>query len=86
MEKKVSIINESGLHIRPASNFVKVASKYKSNIEIIYGNSKINGKSIMGIMSLGVTKGNEIIISAKGEDEEKALNELVELVENGFGE
>ena len=50
MEKKVTIINETGLHARPASMFVKKASEFKSSVELIYGGEKVNAKSIMGIM------------------------------------
>ncbi|MDD7182206.1 HPr family phosphocarrier protein [Peptostreptococcus porci] len=86
MEKKVTIINETGLHARPASLFVKKASEFKSSVELVHDGEKVNAKSIMGIMKLGLAKGTEIIIETHGEDEEQALNEMVQLVENGFGE
>ncbi|MGP1618473.1 HPr family phosphocarrier protein [Peptostreptococcus stomatis] len=86
MEKKVTIINETGLHARPASMFVKKASEFKSSVELIYGGEKVNAKSIMGIMKLGLAKGTEVVIETHGEDEELALNSIVELIESGFGE
>lgn len=86
MEKKVTIVNETGLHARPASMFVKKASEFKSAVELIYNGEKVNAKSIMGIMKLGLAKGTEVVISTSGEDEEEALNAMVELVESGFGE
>ncbi|KOA18105.1 phosphocarrier protein HPr [Clostridium homopropionicum DSM 5847] len=86
MEKTVVIKNEKGIHIRPAGEFVKTASKYKSQVQIDFKGKKVNGKSVMILMSLGLKKGNEITIITNGEDAEEALNALVELVESGFGE
>ena len=86
MEKKVTIINETGLHARPASMFVKKASEFKSSVELIHDGEKVNAKSIMGIMKLGLAKGTEVVIETHGEDEDLALNSIVELIESGFGE
>ncbi len=66
--------------------FVKKAAEFKSTVEVIAKGKTVNAKSIMGIMSLGLAKGDELTISAKGEDEETAVNTLVELIESGFGE
>ncbi|WP_432408109.1 HPr family phosphocarrier protein [Wukongibacter sp. M2B1] len=84
--KRVKLVNEAGLHARPASMFVKEANKFKSDVEIAKGDKRFNGKSIMGILSLGVQKGEYISIETNGEDENLALEALVELVENGFCE
>ncbi|SHH12993.1 HPr family phosphocarrier protein [Tepidibacter thalassicus] len=86
MEKKVIIKNESGIHARPAGVFVKKASEFKSQVEIVFNGKKVNAKSIMGLMSLGLSKGDEITIVANGEDAQNAVNELAALVESGFGE
>lgn len=86
MEKQVVIMNETGLHARPAAIFVKTANKYKCNITINKEGKSANAKSIMSILSLGVSKGNKISIHASGVDEEKALNELISLIEDRFGE
>ena len=86
MEKTVTIKNASGLHARPAGMFVKKASEFKSTVEIKAKNKVVNAKSIMGIMSLGLGQGDTITIVANGDDEEKAVNSLVELIEGGFGE
>ena len=86
MERLVSIKNATGLHARPAGMFVKKAAEFKSTVEVIAKGKTVNAKSIMGIMSLGLAKGDELTISAKGEDEETAVNTLVELIESGFGE
>ena len=66
--------------------FVKKAAEFKATVEVIAKGKTVNAKSIMGIMGLGLAKGDELTISAKGEDEETAVNTLVELIESGFGE
>ena len=87
MEKiTVKLINKHGLHARPAAAFVQEANKFDSDIEIIYQGMKVNGKSIIGIMSLGAFYGEEITIVARGRDEEEAIKALAELVTNEFEE
>lgn len=78
--EEVILQNETGLHARPASMFVKEASKFKSDIKLLKGEKEYNAKSIMGILSMGVTKGDKITIQAEGEDEETAVKELVNFV------
>ena len=80
-EKKVKINNETGLHARPASQLVNTAGKFDSKIEIVLDNKEVNAKSIMGIMSLGIGKGDEIILRADGDDAEAAVSALVEFIE-----
>ena len=84
--KKMIITNKSGLHARPASLFVELANKFKSEIFIKKENITVNAKSIMGVMTLGVGKNTELIIQAKGLDEEEALDRLVKIIESGFNE
>ena len=86
MEKIVVIKNETGLHARPAGMFVKKASEFTSTIEVKCKGKVVNAKSIMGIMSLGLGQGDELTVVANGEDQEAAVNALVELIEGGFGE
>lgn len=86
VEQKVKIINSIGLHARPASLFVKEANQYLSDVQLIKDTKNVNGKSIMGIMSLGAKKDEEITIRVNGEDEEVCLIKLIELIESGFGE
>ena len=86
ISKEVTILNATGLHARPASMFVQEAGKYKSEINIIKGEKKINAKSIMGIMAGGISKGTVITIKADGEDEQAAMDALAGLIENKFGE
>ena len=86
MEKKVIIKNESGIHARPAALLVKKASEFECAVEIDFNGKKVNAKSIMGIMSLGASKGSEITVITDGADADKAANEVAKLIESGFGE
>jgi len=80
------IKNKLGLHARAASLFVKLSSKYESEITICKDGVSVNGKSILGIMTLAACEGQEITICAEGRDAQQALDELAMLVENRFGE
>ena len=84
--KNVTIENPTGLHARPASIFIKTATQFKSKINIIKDEKEVSAKSMLSLLSLGLTKGTEIIISADGEDEKDAVDTLVELVISRFGE
>lgn len=86
IEKKVKIVNKAGMHTRPASAIVKIASKYKSDFYIVKNNFRINGKSIIGVMTLAAEQGSELTLELDGEDEVKASEELVKFFEDGFGE
>lgn len=80
VEKQFTITAETGIHARPATLLVQTASKFEAEIQLEYKGKKVNLKSIMGVMSLGVGQGAEITISAEGSDEEKALEGLEELM------
>ena len=80
MKKLVKIINKDGLHARPASLFVKEANKFECGVSVEFKGKAVNAKSIVGIMSLGVSSGDEILIITEGRDEEKALKSLVEFI------
>jgi len=84
MVREVVILNESGLHARPATLFVYNARKFQSKIVIEQGNKQVDGKSILLVLSLGITRGTKFKIIATGMDEEKALNTLTKLIENDF--
>ena len=84
--KTITITNDTGLHARPASVFVSTASKFKSDLMIQKDAKKINAKSILAVLALGITKGTEIIISAEGPDEEEAITALMELAKANFNE
>jgi phosphocarrier protein HPr len=91
-ESKIVVNNAVGLHARPASLFVQAAAKYKSEINVSCQDPdtqeirEVNAKSILGVLTLGVFKGMEITIKADGEDEEAAVDTLIALVEDDFGE
>ena len=85
-EKKVVIKNKLGLHARPAALLVQTANKFKCEVEITKGREKVNGKSIMGIMTLAAGSGTPLTIRTQGEDAELALNELLKLIGSNFGE
>ena len=80
MEKNFKIIDETGLHARPATVLVNTASKFGADISLTYGDKKVNLKSIMGVMSLGVQQGAEITITAEGDDAEAAITALTETI------
>jgi phosphocarrier protein HPr len=84
MEKSVKLLNEEGLHARPAGIFVKTANAFKSSVQVKAKGQSKNGKSIMSLMGLGVRGGDEITIETNGEDAEALLKALIELVENKF--
>lgn len=82
-EKNVLVANKTGLHARPATDFVKEAKKYKSNILVEFNGKKTDGKSVLGILTLGVSQGSTIKIYADGEDEVEAVKALIDLI-NSF--
>lgn len=83
MYKGAAILqSQTGLHARPAALLVKEASKYRSNIRIVRDGQEYNAKSIMGILSMGAIKGDQLGIIAEGEDKEEAVRNLIDLIEN----
>lgn len=82
VEEKVTIVNEVGLHARPASIFLKEAIKYDSEVTLIKDGKQYNGKSIMSILNMQAYRGSEIVIRCEGKDEEEALKNLVYTLEN----
>lgn len=86
IKNTVKIENKSGLHARPASDFVKLAAKFKSNITIVHKGKPINAKGIVGLLAAGIAAGSEIELQADGVDENEAMEKLTALVESRFGE
>jgi len=86
MEAKVVIANKAGIHARPASMLVQSATKFQSKIKLAAKGKTIDAKSILMIMSLGLVKGTEVVISAEGSDADAAVKAIKELVESKFGE
>ena len=80
LKKEIIIQNSQGLHARPAALFVQIVSKYNSNVTIAKGGEEVNGKSIMGILTLGAQQNSTVTIKVDGEDAEKVLLELEELL------
>jgi len=86
IEKNVTIVNKAGLHTRPAATIVKLAAKYKSEFYIYRDGMSINGKSIIGVMTLAAEMGSEIKLTFEGPDEEQACEEIASYFERGFDE
>lgn len=85
-EIEVIITNATGLHARPAAQFVQKAANFKSKIKIAGNNKVADAKSILAVMGMGLTQNTKLIITADGEDEEKCIAVLKELIESNFGE
>ncbi|MBR6702170.1 MAG: HPr family phosphocarrier protein, partial [Clostridia bacterium] len=81
-----TVQNQVGLHARPATYFIQKANEFKSSIWVEKDERKVNAKSLLGVLSLGIMGDTGIRIIASGSDEEQAVNELVKLVESGFAE
>ena len=86
VSKLTKVTYEMGFHMRPANVFVTAMTKYASNINIIVGDKKINGKSIMNIMAACIKCGTDITVECDGADEQAMLDEAIALIESGFGE
>jgi phosphocarrier protein len=86
ISRNVTVTNSLGLHARPATFFIQKANSYKCSIWVEKEDCRVNAKSLLGILSLGISKDSAITVIADGADEEDAVNGLVELVESGFAE
>jgi phosphocarrier protein len=86
VEQTVTIQNRAGIHARPSAMLVQTAKDFQSTIYLEKGNDRINGKSIMGILTLGASFGTEIRVIAEGEDEQTALEAMVNLFNRKFEE
>lgn len=83
---EVEVLNRAGLHTRPAANVVKTTSKFKSEVYIEKDNFRINGKSIIGVMTLAAEMGSKLTFDIDGPDENEMAKEIIELFKSGFGE
>ena len=86
ISRKVTIQNSVGLHARPATFFIQKANSYKSSIGVEKEDCRVNAKSLLGVLSLGISKGTEIKLIADGVDENNAIDGLAELIDGEFGE
>ncbi len=86
VEREVTVKNRAGLHTRPAAGLVKLAARFKSEIFLVRDGFMINGKSIIGVMTLAAEQGCQLTLRAEGIDANSAINELSQYFESGFGE
>jgi phosphocarrier protein HPr len=86
LEKDIPIINRLGLHARPAAMFVRIASRYRSEVWVAKEGEEVNGKSIMGLMMLAAGQGSTLHVRCEGPDADKAMEELEELIKARFNE
>jgi len=86
VERKVKICNRLGMHARAAGKFRNLAAQFNSQIKVVKGNIEADAKSILGLMALEASKGSELILRARGEDAEEAVQALAQLIEERFGE
>ncbi len=82
--REITVLNEVGLHARPATFFIQKANEFKSFITIAKDERKVNAKSLLGVLSLGITKGTKIVLTADGVDENEAIDELDSLIMSNF--
>lgn len=82
---EMKIVNEFGLHARPAAALVSLANKFESQIFLLKEDTKVNAKSILGVLVLAAESGSTVEVEAEGEDAEQAVQEIIKLAENGFG-
>lgn len=85
-ERQITIVNKLGLHARAASKFVNLAKSFGSNVELIHGTTRVDGKRIMSVMLLGASQNTELILATDGDDADDALAALCALVADRFGE
>jgi len=86
IERTVKIVNSAGLHTRPAATIVKLAAKYKCEFYISKDGLNINGKSIIGVMTLAAEMGSELVLNFDGADENEAADEIIDYFNRGFDE
>lgn len=84
--RTVTLVNEQGFHLRPAKLFVELASRYQSHIELVKDDQRIDGKSILSILTLGAPQGTQLSLVAAGDDCQDAIAALAQLIESGFDE
>ena len=84
--QEITVQNEVGLHARPATYFIQKANEFMSGIWVEKEERRVNAKSLLGVLSLGIVKGTNIALIADGSDEKEAVDALVSLIQNNFGE
>lgn len=85
-ERAVQVVNEAGIHARPAAEIVKTAARFKSDVMIVKDGLDVNARSIMGVMMLAAECGSTVLLKGDGEDAQAAIDAIAQVIENGFGE
>ena len=85
-ERTFEIVNSLGLHARAAAQLVQIANRYRSEVHVEKDGMQVNGKSIMGVLTLAAAKGTSILVTCEGDDADAAMAALAKVIENGFGE
>ncbi|MEO5568395.1 MAG: HPr family phosphocarrier protein [Gemmatimonadaceae bacterium] len=85
-ERVVQVVNEAGIHARPAAEIVKTAAKFKAEITIARDDLEVNAKSIMGVMMLAAECGSDVMLKGEGDDAQAAIDAIAAVIANGFGE
>ena len=85
VSRKVTIVNMTGLHLRPTKNLCQEAVLFKSSVTFVFHGTEVNAKSVLSVLGAGVNRGDEILLQCRGEDEEEALEKLAAYIENGLG-
>ncbi len=86
VSKRITLTNGQGFHMRPAGVFAGEMGKFQSDVWILFGGNRINGKSLMNIIAACIKCGSEVEIQCEGPDEQAALDQAIELIESGLGE
>jgi phosphocarrier protein len=86
LSREIEIVNKLGLHLRAAAQFIQTANRFKSEVAVSRDGKSVNGKSIMGVMTLVAVRGSKILVQAKGDDARACLDALSGLAANRFGE
>jgi phosphocarrier protein len=85
-EREVQVINEAGIHARPAAEIVKTAARFRADITIVKEGLDVNARSIMGVMMLAAECGSTVLIKAEGDDAQAAIDAIADVIAAGFGE
>ncbi len=86
MESEITIVNQLGLHMRAAGKFAKLAGRFKSRVNLLRDGVVVDGKSIVGILTLAAARGSSVVLRTEGADEQEAFTALKDLIESKFGE
>lgn len=86
LKRTATIVNRLGLHARPSATLVKTTSQFESTVFFTKDHHPVNGKSIMGVMTLAAEMGSELTIEVDGPDEEEAMQAILDVIASGFGE